>query len=624
MAVKFVWSSTHSIWRALPMTLFVALTLPHLHAIAQRPLYFNIFMGSLMGLAGALLAWVLLREHGNQSGRWDAVSQALLALHSTCLLAGATAIVLDLPGQALLTQAGHLLIEDRPRFAVLYVLALLIFSSGLYSQVSWLANISPRYLLDAEPGKQMSVDADLYAGRIDKEQAAQKRREIQREREFFQACGRHARRMHWQIGLTVLGSLASLMLAGLLPAITRAAPLGTGLLRALEPTLGMATLMTIAMMLCQTAVNLMASFQFEDSNLGSEPHIGDQVNPQGEREEVVSVLRALAFEAVTFGGLGLPPGTSLCLQFLFRERAKATWTEPVWTPPSPSISSPPAPGSEALCIELCGALFTVLDPDRRDATLRTAHRIRETMLDLQGWRVPRVQFTGHTETHCSGYRILFHGRCVAEAFLGQDPWGGQERSVADLEGALFCDLDASLRRHGHLLLDDNEVERILAAEGLTASLDSQGRALLQHVLQRLLAEEIPLHRIDTIVDTLEEARKATQHPVWLTELVRVALGWTLCRGRLDLGGELNVVQLSPLGPSARGAAGKAPLIREIAARLTVLESFRLPPALMVAPQDRPYVRELTRDLFPELAVLSPYEIPEKLTVNVLGKVTVEV
>lgn len=106
--------------------------------------------------------------------------------------------------------------------------------------------------------------------------------------------------------------------------------------------------------------------------------------------------------------------------------------------------------------------------------------------------------------------------------------------MADLEGALFCDLDASLRRHGHLLLDDNEVERILAAEGLTASLDSQGRALLQHVLQRLLAEEIPLHRIDTIVDTLEEARKATQHPVWLTELVRVALGWTLCRGRLDL------------------------------------------------------------------------------------------
>jgi flagellar biosynthesis component FlhA len=44
---------------------------------------------------------------------------------------------------------------------------------------------------------------------------------------------------------------------------------------------------------------------------------------------------------------------------------------------------------------------------------------------------------------------------------------------------------------------------------------------------------------------------------------------------------------------------------------------------MVAPQDRPYVRELTRDLFPELAVLSPYEIPEKLTVNVLGKVTME-
>jgi flagellar biosynthesis protein FlhA len=544
-------------------------------------------------------------------------------------------------------------------FLVLIAIQYVVINHGAVR----ISEVTARFTLDAMPGKQMAIDADLNAGLIDEKEARDRRNRIRREADFYGA-------MDGAIRFTQRDALAALLItfinivAGLIIGVfMRGLDLGTAATTFTILTIGEGLVTAIPALLVSMSGALITTRAASETNLGEE--VAGQLFAQPRTLGMASgVLLLLALVP------GLPTVPFLLVSGMLGFAAYAHQAAP---PPEEPVAAPPpthdplesAIAVDALAVEVGYALIALVD-ERQGGTLLTRVRsIRKQIAADTGIVVPAVHIADNLQLGPRAYAILVKGVEVARGELYPDrllainpgtagasvegiatrepafglpawwiPVDARDRTssagytVVDPTTALSTHLSETIRTFLPDLLGRQQtkdmVDRVAQAapklvEELVPKLVSVGE--IQRVLRQLLRERVPVRDLTTILEAVADAASATKDTDQITEAVRLALGRTICRQYQNDQGELPAIGLAPaleqrlIGAIVRTDHGAVLALdptdaQNIAARIArALESAVAQPVLLCSPVLRPHLWRLFTRVLPHLGVLSHGEVP---------------
>jgi len=476
-------------------------------------------------------------------------------------------------------------------FVILVVINFAVITKG----AGRIAEVAARFTLDAMPGKQMSIDADLNAGVIEENEAKRRRLEISREAEYYGAMDGANKFVR---GDAVAGIIITLIniIGGLIIGVFQG---GMNFADAAETytllTVGDGLVSQSPALIISTAAGILVT------RAGSQSGLGGEVSSQ-----VLSQPRAILLAGVVLSGFAIVPGMPgppflimalLCfgLQTIVkratREGLAVAEAEAGQTAAEPSRSEPvrPLPPVDALAMEVGYGLIPLVDVEQDGELLERIKSIRRQMAQDIGIVVPSIHIQDNMQLKPGEYRISLKGNTVARGemltnfLLAMNPAIGtptidgvatreptyglpalwikpalRERAIADgytvvdLPTVLTTHLAEMIRRHAHELVGRQEVQQLLdrlkethpkVVEELVPNLLSLGAVV--KVIQNLLREQVPVRDLLAICETLADWAPMSTDPDVLTEYVRQALARTICRRFQNEDGSLPVLTLSP-------------------------------------------------------------------------------
>jgi len=559
-------------------------------------------------------------------------------------------------------------------FAILVIINFVVVTKG----AGRVSEVSARFTLDAMPGKQMAIDADLNAGVIDQEEARKRRQEIGEEADFYGSMDGSSKFVR---GDAVAGILILFIniIGGLVIGMTQhdlsfsAAAHNYTLL-----TIGDGLVAQVPSLLLSTAVAIIVTRVSKTQDM---------------RAQVFSALftdpRTMLVTAAVLGILGLIPGMP---NFAFLGLAAAAGFAAYrvqlrqrQAPPPPAETSPLAKLPELSWqdvdpVDLIGLdvgyrLIPLVDRNRDGELVARIKGVRKKLTEELGFLVSPVHIRDNLDLGPNHYRITLAAVSIGEGEVhidkelainpGQvfgkvsgikttDPAFGLEaywidsgqREEAQMLGFTVVDpatvvathLSELLKSNAHELFGHEECQQLM--ERLTMSSPKLVEELtpkllpmstVTRVLQNLLEEKIPLRNIRKIVETLAEHAVRSQDPDVLSAAARVALGRSIVQAVAGTGPELPVMTLDPeleriLNDSTQegGAMGLEPQImerlhRSLAEKAQSQEIAGQPAVLLVAPQVRPWLSRMMRNIR-NLHVLAYNEIPDDKRIEMLAAV----
>ncbi len=558
-------------------------------------------------------------------------------------------------------------------FLVLLAVQFIVINHG----ATRISEVAARFTLDAMPGKQMAIDADLNAGVIDEAEARERRRAIAAEAEFYGA-------MDGAIRFTQRDAIASLIIV----AINLLAGLAIGVLQAgmaLGEAVRVYSLLTVgdglvsaipALLVSVTGGLLTTRSAMDERELGSQ--VADQL--LGQPKSLAVAAGALGVLALvpgmpTLAFLTLAAGTGALASLLFRERrAEAERSAP--PEPASFAEEPIEPllALDPLTIEVGYELVELAGSERSGGLLQRIRAIRRQIALELGLIVPPVRVRDNLRLAPDEYQILLRGYEIGRArlprgrVLAMDPGDASEPvpgektrdpafgiealwiddnlaeharqcgyTVVDRASVLATHLSELIRRHAAELLGRQETQRLLdhlskTAPKLVEELVPERYSLgqIQRVLQGLLAERVSIRDLQTILETLGDCAGEGLETAQLVNRVRQALGRSLVRPLAE-SGQLHAVSLAPeleeeLRQWAQGTAdGLDPrraqaFVHRILATLREAGGSAQPVLLCRTGEARSLVRKLTRNVLPTVPVLCALEIPDGVRVQVMAQV----
>ncbi len=559
-------------------------------------------------------------------------------------------------------------------FLILTVINFVVITKG----AGRVAEVSARFTLDAMPGKQMAIDADLNAGLIGEEEARRRRTEVARESEFFGSMDGASKFVR---GDAVAGIVIMLLnvIGGLIVGV-------------LQHNMEVAqaaknyTLLTIGDGLVAQIPGLIISIAagMVVTRVSDERDVGQQVMTQ-----MFDNSRVIGLTGGIVGLLGLIPGMPN-LVFLTIGGALGTmaWkmnkrkVEIVETPvpvaPPPAQEMAEASWSDVSPLDVLGLevgyrLIPLVDKAQDGELLRRIRGIRKKFAQEIGFLVSPIHIRDNLELKPNAYRILLKGVEVGqgEAYAGQflainpgrvagtlsgtptkDPAFGLpatwidagQKDQAQAYGYTVVDASTVVATHlNHIIL--NHAAELLGRQEAQQLLDHLGKDMpklvedlipktlslgaLQKVLQGLLEEGVHIRDMRTIVETVADHATRTQSPDDLVVQVRVALGRAIAQQIFPGSGEMQVMSLDPtlerlLAQALAGGSENTSfepglaetLIKETAAAAERQEALGLPAVLLVPPSLRLLLSRFLRRSVPQLKVLAHTEIPENRIIKV--------
>lgn len=504
------------------------------------------------------------------------------------------------------------------------------------------AEVTARFTLDAMPGKQMAIDADLNAGLIDEKQARMRREQIAHEAEFYGAMDGAARFSQRDSMATILITAINIIAGFLIGVFQHGVPFLEALKTYTVLTVGDGLVTMIPSLLVSVAGAIVLTRASSESTLGID--VGRQLF--GKR-------RPLWIAGAVMLGLALMPGlpklSFICMaavMMLLARRAKtdeavagqvapaagATKGQPTAAPATDSLES--ALKLDELMLEVGLGLVPLVDSKQGGQLLGKVRSLRKTLATQLGFLVPPIHITDNLARKEREYVIYLRGVEVARWEMRKDcllaissqpspaPVPGQDTRepafntpakwitpdlqaqaiaagyvVVDHTSALATHLSEVVRQNAHLLLTRHETKRLIdrlgeshpkLVEELVPKLMTLGE--VQKVLQQLLREQVSIRDLGTILETMVELAAINKNPVLLVEGVRHALGRALVRPLLDERGELKVVTLdrSIEDECARALNPQGPI-----------------PSVALAPSTARRISEGLRGLFGENVVNAP-------------------
>jgi flagellar biosynthesis protein FlhA len=477
-------------------------------------------------------------------------------------------------------------------FLALIAIQFLVVSHGAVRT----AEVTARFTLDALPGKQMAIDADMNAGLID-EQGARKRREaIAREAEFYGAMDGAARFNQRDSLATILITAINIVAGLLIGVIQQGADLPTAIKTYTILTVGDGLVTMIPSLLVSIAGGLVLTRAASAGTLDKE--LGTQLFQSRNTLWIAcGVLVALALIP------GLPKLSFLVLAGgvgLIARRLPAAVEAAVVSADSPEAQKEKAEESkqenlasllkmDEMTLEIGFQLIPLVDEKQGGKMLNRVRSLRRHLATELGFIVPPIHITDNLRLKPREYVVSLRGIEIArwqteQNFLlavNSDPkarplqgietrepafgvaarWiqpGMEETalaagySVVDQTTVIGTHVGELIRRHAHELLGRQEVKRLLDSmsegypklvEELVPKLMSLGE--VQRVLQQLLREQVSIRDMGAILEVLIEAAAMSKNLVTLVEAVRQALGRGLVHPLLEVDGGLRVLTLEP-------------------------------------------------------------------------------
>lgn len=560
-------------------------------------------------------------------------------------------------------------------FIILVVINFMVITKG----AGRIAEVGARFTLDAMPGKQMAIDADLNAGLIGEDVARKRRAEVAQEADFYGSMDGASKFVRGDAvaGLLILvinivgGLIVGMAQHGL--DFSQAATTYTLL------AIGDGLVAQIPALVISTAAGVIVSRVTTDEDVGGQLTGQLFANPQ-----------VLFLTAGVIGLMGLIPGMPniafliiagglvwLGRRILRRGPAGAAAAEPA-APPLPAESQEASWDDVALVdplgLEVGYRLISLVDKSQNGELLGRIKSIRKKFAQDIGFLVPVVHIRDNLEIKPNAYVLKLKGVQIGqgEAFPGQwmainpgqvsaplpgtqtrDPafglpatWiDGSLREQAQIYGYTVVDASTVVATHlNHLihahaaeLLGRQEVQQLLdriAKESPMLVQDLVPKTLslttLQKVLQNLLDESVPIRDMRTILDVLAEHAPAVSDTTELGSLIRLALSRAIVQqifpGNealqvIGLDSALDRVLLQALGNSAGLEPGLADrLLREAQQAMDRQAELGLAPVLVVQHPLRVLLARFLRRSLPQLKVLSHAEIPDTRTIQVTATI----
>lgn len=552
-------------------------------------------------------------------------------------------------------------------FVILLVVQFLVVTNG----TSRMAEVAARFALDAMPGKQMSIDAELNAGALTEEAARERRRQVERQSDFFGAMDGASKFVR---GDAIAGLLIT--------AVNLLGGFGVGVSRGMSPAeaagafalqaVGAGLALQIPSLLMSAASGLILT------RTAGADHLGADLVAQ-----LTARWRPLVAAGAIVAVLGLFPGLpKVAFLLVGGLLAAAGWglrTPPA--PPEPAAPAPPAQDAlqaagevDPISLEIGYGLVALVEPTQGGDLLNRIVALRNQLATSLGLVVPPVRVRDDPGLGAREYCIRIRGVEVARgevvpsgllavcaspeapelpgmrttdpAFGTPAVWISQaERAVAEASGYTVVEppvvvathLHEVVRRYGWRLLSRQDVQEMLdrLRERQKALVDELVPNVLsvgdvQRVLQLLLQEGVPIRDLVTILEILSDGGRTVKEPDRLVELVRRGLGRGLYQHLLDEKRRLNVLVLDPqaerlLLDGAQGRADVEVLQRLPEAAQKAWEAASRDaahPVLLCSGSVRLAVRRLLEPVVPQLPVLAFEELEPNLAINRLGTVSV--
>lgn len=561
-------------------------------------------------------------------------------------------------------------------FVILTIINFMVVTKG----AGRIAEVGARFTLDAMPGKQMAIDADLNAGLIGEEDARSRRAEISQESEFYGAMDGASKYVR---GDAVAGILVTLInvIGGLIVGMAQHD-------LAFADAVKNYTLLAIGDGLVAQIPSLVISVSagVVVSRVANDEDIGGQIITQ-----LFSNPKVIYIAAGIVASMGVIPGMpnfaflmlaavlSGVAYFVAERQKNAVEEAPVQEEAPVETESEEASWNDVVPVDIIGLevgyrLIPLVDKGQGGDLLKRIKGLRKKFAQEIGFLAPTVHIRDNLELKPTAYRIILKGVEMAEGeshygqFLAINPGGvtaalpGPEtkdpafglpatwidadaRDQAQAMGYTVVDAGTVIATHLNHIISMNAAE-LLGREELQLLLDHISKdapkliedlapkllplPTVQKVLQNLLSEGVHIRDMRTIVETLSEHAHQTQDAAELTALVRIRLGRAIVQQLFPTGDEIPVVALdsnleklllqATQSNNAGGAAIEPSLAESLSSQAEAAayqqEQMGVSPVLLVPAPLREALSKFLRRAIPRLRVLSHEELPDTKTIRV--------
>ena len=559
-------------------------------------------------------------------------------------------------------------------FAILVIINFVVITKG----AGRVAEVAARFTLDAMPGKQMAIDADLNAGLIGEDDARKRRATIADEANFFGSMDGASKFVRGDAVAGILIMFINVVGGLFVGVLQHNLDLATAAKTYTLLAIGDGLVAQIPALIISIAAGMVVT------RVGDTQDISQQFLTQ-----LFNNPRVLGLTAAIIGLLGLIPGMPNFVFLLLAaglgalawdmdRRVRTAKPVPVAAAPVVATESQEASWADVAPLDVLGLevgyrLIPLVDKAQDGELLRRIRGIRKKFAQEVGFLVSPVHIRDNLELKPNAYRILLKGVEIGkgEAFPGNLLAINPGRVAGQLPGTVTKDpafglpavwIDNALRdqaqAYGYTVVDASTVTathlnhlilsnaaELLGRQEAQALLDHLGKEMpklvedlvpkvlplgvLQKVLQNLLAEDVHIRDMRTIIETLAESAVRTQDPEALTTQVRIALGRSIIQQLYPSGAEMQVMSLDPQlervllqaiaggGDHASIEPGLAEtLIRETSAAAQRQEELGLPAVLLVPSNLRLLLSRFLRRGISQLKVLAHGEVPETKIIKV--------
>jgi flagellar biosynthesis protein FlhA len=565
-------------------------------------------------------------------------------------------------------------------FAILVIINFVVVTKG----AGRISEVSARFTLDAMPGKQMAIDADLNAGIIGQEEAKLRRREVAGEADFYGAMDGASKFVRGDaiagiliLFINIVGGLAIGVVQFHMP-VAEAAKVFTLL------TIGDGLVAQIPALLLATAAAFMVTRTSTASDMG---------------EQIMSQLFANPKTLIVTGGVlismgvipGMPNfafltmgGAAVGAAWWVNEKTKARKAEQAELPPPPppventDLSWDDVLPTDAIGLEVGYRLIPMVDRNQNGQLLGRLRGVRKKLSQELGFLVPAVHIRDNLDLEPNQYRLTIHGAIIGQSTVhadkemainpgqvyGQlrgtvtrDPvfdleavWiGADQREQAQSLGYTVVDASTVIATHLSQIVGDN-AQSLIGHEEAQKLLDGLKKtnqrlvedlipklmplSVLVKVLQNLLSEHVPVRDIRTILEVLAEYGPRNQDSGFLTAQVRTALGRLIVQQINGSNAELPVITLDfslerILQQSLETTQGTAMSLEPNLANRMLLalrdahtqrEAAGQPSVLLVADGLRDFLARFARPALKGLHVLGFNEVPSDTQIRIVATV----
>jgi len=574
---------------------------------------------------------------------------------------------------------GHFLIGGNYAVGIVVFIILTIINFTVVTKgAGRIAEVGARFTLDAMPGKQMAIDADLNSGLIGQEQARQRRTDIAQEAEFYGAMDGASKYVRGDAVAGILVIVVNIVGGLIVGMLQHDLSLATAAKNYTMLTIGDGLVAQIPSLVISVAAGIVIS------RVANHQDLGTQLTKQ-----LFSNPKVLNITAIIMGGMGLIPGmpnvaflllagilSAIAYSLKSRHQKEVAAEEQLKKDaPSENLEASwlDVIPVDALGLEVGFRLVPLVDMKQGGDLIKRIKALRKKFAQEVGFLTPAVHICDNLELKPNGYSIKLKGVEVAqgESHIGQylainpgtvtqeiggeitkDPAFGlpavwvnhEQREEAQNNGYTVVDASTVVATHlNHIvglyaaeLLGHLEVQQLLSllskdspklVEDLVPKLLSV--SVVQKVLQNLLSEGVAIRDMQTIMETLLEHSKQTQDPAELTAKVRIKLGRAITQKLFPNTNEMSVISLdtqlerilmqavnTQSDSNAIEPGVAQTLAKEASAAAKKQEEMGFSPVLLVPSSLRLTLAKFLRRFSPNLRVLSHEELPDTKIIRV--------